>query len=304
MKKTGIYAKLALFSAAFIWGTSFVIMKNTVDIFPTPILLGIRFTIGTLLLSIIFAKKLKLLNKDYFIKGGIIGVMLFTAYTTQTLGLTDTTPGKNAFLTAAYCVMVPFLMWIVTKKKPDIFNITAALLCLSGVGLVSLTEGFSISFGDTFTLIGAFFYAAHMVVIAIFSKDKDPVLLTILQFGTSAVLSWLVALFTSKMPTDIPISSAFGILYLGIFCTGVAMLLQNIGQKYSDASSASIILSLEAVFGVLISILCGTENVTLTMATGFILIFSSVIISETKLSFITKKPSDMACTLKNSNLKG
>lgn len=292
MKKTQFYAKLALFLAAFIWGTSFVIMKNTVDIFPPSILLGIRFTIGTLLLSVIFYKKLKLLNKDYFIKGGIIGVMLFLAYFTQTLGLTDTTPGKNAFLTAAYCVIVPFLMWIFTKKKPDLYNITAAVLCLSGVGFVSLTQGFSISFGDTFTLIGAFFYAAHMVVIAIFSKDKDPVLLTILQFGTSAVLAWLVALFTSKMPSYVPLASVFGILYLGIFCTGIAMLLQNIGQKFSDASSASIILSLEAVFGVLISILCGTENITFSMSLGFILIFTSVIISETKLNFLLKKTSD------------
>lgn len=293
MKKTSFYAKLALFSAALIWGTSFVIMKNTVDIFDPSLLLAIRFTIGTLVLSLIFINKLKLLNKDYFIKGGIIGVMLFTAYITQTFGLTDTTPGKNAFITAAYCVMVPFLMWIVTKKKPDAFNLVAAFLCIAGVGCVSLTESFSMSFGDTFTLIGAFFYAAHMVVIAIFSKDKDPVLLTILQFGTSAVLSWIVSIFTAELPEAVPVSSVFGLVYLGIFCTGAAMLLQNIGQKYSDASSASIILSLEAVFGVLISILCGTENVTFNMALGFVLIFVSVIISETKLSFIIKKtPSD------------
>lgn len=293
MKNNGIYPKLALFFAALIWGTSFVIMKNTVDIFPPSILLGIRFTIGTVILSAVFYKKLKLLNKDYFIKGGIIGLMLFTAYFTQTLGLTDTTPGKNAFLTAAYCVMVPFLMWFVTKKAPDRYNIIAAILCLTGIGFVSLTQGFSISFGDSFTLLGAFFYAAHMVVIAIFSKDKDPVLLTILQFGVSAILSWLVSLFGAKMPESIPAASVFGIFYLGIFCTGVAMLLQNIGQKYSDASSASIILSLEAVFGVLVSILCGTENLTFNMAFGFILIFISVIISETKLDFLKKKnPSD------------
>lgn len=291
MKKTSIYAKLALFFAALIWGTSFVIMKNTVDIFDPSLLLAIRFTIGTIALSLIFIKKLKLLNRDYFIKGGIIGIMLFTAYFTQTLGLTDTTPGKNAFLTAAYCVIVPFLMWLVTRKRPDIFNITAALLCIAGIGFVSLSGSFSISFGDSFTLIGAFFYAAHMVVIAIFSKDKDPVLLTILQFGTSAVLAWIVTLFTASFPQNVPVTSVLGLVYLGIFCTGVAMLLQNIGQKYSDASSASIILSLEAVFGVLISILCGTENVTFNMALGFVLIFVSVIISETKLSFIKKTPS-------------
>lgn len=287
-KKVNFWAKIALFTAAFIWGTSFVVMKSSVDIFPTPILLGIRFTLGCLLLCIIFCKKLKKLNKDYFVKGGIIGVMLFMAYFVQTLGLTDTTPGKNAFITAAYCVMVPFLMWIVTKKSPDGYNITAAILCLAGIGLVSLTEGFSMSFGDSFTLLGAFFYAVHMVTIAVFSKDKDPVLLTILQFGMSAILSWTASFFGSEFPQNVPFESWCGVVYLAFFATGAAMLLQNVGQKYTEASSASIILSLESVFGVLISILCGTEIITPVILLGFVLIFISVIISETKLSFLKK----------------
>lgn len=288
-KKISLLAKLALFTAALIWGTSFVIMKDSVGVFDPSVLLGIRFTIGTLILCLIFVKKLKLLNKDYFIKGGTLGVMLFLAYFTQTLGLTDTTPGKNAFLTAAYCVMVPFMMWIFSKKSPDIYNMIAALLCIAGIGFVSLTEGFSISFGDSFTLIGAVFYAIHIVGIAFFSKGKDPVLLTILQFAVSAVLSWIVALFTAEFPAEVPISAIWGILYLGAFPTAAAMLLQNIGLKYADATSASILLSLEAVFGVLISLLCGEENLTLAMTFGFILIFLSVILSETKLSFIKSK---------------
>ena len=276
--KRSFLAKIALLSAAFIWGTSFVVMKDSVDVFPTPILLGIRFTLGCILLCIIFCKNLKKLNKEYFVQGGIIGIMLFLAYYTQTLGLTDTTPGKNAFLTAAYCVIVP-----------DVYNFSAAFLCLAGVGLVSLTNGFSMRFGDAFTLVGAFFYAAHIVVVARFSSDKDPVLLTILQFGTAAILSWIVALFTAKFPSEVPTSAIWGILYLAFFATGAAMLLQNVGQKFTEPVSASILLSLESVFGVIVSAICGAEQLTPKICAGFVLIFISVIVSETKLSFLRKK---------------
>ena len=115
VRNKSFWAKIALLGAALIWGTSFVVMKNSVDVFPTPILLGMRFSLGCGVLCIVFYKKLKLLNKQYFIQGGIIGCALFLAYFTQTLGLTDTTPGKNAFLTAAYCVMVPFILWAVKR---------------------------------------------------------------------------------------------------------------------------------------------------------------------------------------------
>ena len=279
----------ALLLAAMIWGTSFVVMKDSVEVFDPPVLLGVRFTLGCLFLCLIFLPKLKHLNKQTFIRGGILGALLFSAYFTQTLGLTDTTPGKNAFLTAAYCVMVPFLMWFFSKKRPDIFNILAAFLCIAGVGFVSLTEGFSISFGDAFTLVGAAFYAIHIVAIALMARNIDPTLSTMVQFGTAAILSWIVAFFTAEFPETVSSVAIWKILYLAAFPTATAMLLQNVGLKYAEATSASILLSLESVFGVTVSLLCGTEHLTVAIVIGFVLIFASVIISETKLSFLRTK---------------
>ncbi len=131
-KKMKILAKCALFGAAIIWGSSFFVVKNTVDIFTPHMLLGFRFTIGCILLAVIFRKKLKLLDKGYFISGAVIGFCLFAAYSLQTIGITDTTPGKNAFLTAIYCIIVPFLFWAVDKSKPDIYNYLAAIICNCG----------------------------------------------------------------------------------------------------------------------------------------------------------------------------
>lgn len=281
-------SKLALFGAALIWGSSFLIVKNSMDVIQPHYLLGFRFSIGCILLCIIFHKKLKQLNKEYFINGGIIGFFLFAAYSLQTIGITDTTPGKNAFLTAIYCVLVPFLYWIVDKKRPDIFHFTAAFLSIAGIGLVSLSSTFEIRMGDAFTLGGGLLYACHMIAVTKFSKDKDPILLTLLQFGFAAVFAWIIAFNFEDVPTEWSSQSITGLLYLAVFATTVALLLQNIGQKNTNPAPAAIIMSLESVFGVLFSVIFYHEQVTLRLFCGFILIFFSVLISETKLSFLRK----------------
>ncbi len=285
-----IMPKLALFCAAFIWGSSFFIMKNTVDIYTPYILLGFRFTIAGVILSIIFFKKIKEINFDYIWKGAIIGSFLFLAYATQTIGITETTPGKNAFLTAIYCVIVPFMFWIVEKSRPDIYNYFAAIVCIAGIGMVSLTGDFEIGYGDTFTLVGGVLYAAHMVAVAKLGKGKNPIIITILQFGFASIFSWTVGLTFESFPTAAQwtFESTIGLLYLAVFATAIALLLQNIGQKHTHPSSAAIILSLESVFGVLFSVICYGEKLTLRLIIGFVLIFIAVIISETKLSFLKR----------------
>lgn len=281
-------AKAALFGAAIIWGGSFLIVKNSMDVMQPHMLLAFRFTIGCLLLCIIFHKRLKLLTRDYFVKGGIIGVCLFFAYSLQTIGITDTTPGKNAFLTTIYCVIVPFLFWLVDKKKPDIYNISAAFITIAGIGLVSLTDGLTIRMGDAFTLASGVAYAFHIVMVTKFGKDKDPILLTITQFGYCAIFSWIVALIFEDFPTQWSLETTVELFYLSVFATAVALLLQNIGQKYVNPSTASIILTLEAVFGVLFSVIFYHEKLTVRLFLGFLLIFVAVIISETKLSFLPR----------------
>ena len=286
-----ILPKFALFSAALIWGSSFFIVKNTVDIFPTNFLLAIRFTIGCLLLCVLFPKKLTQLNRTCLWQGIVLGLLIFTAYCIQTIGLTDTTPGKNAFLTAAYCILVPFLYWITDKRRPDLYNFSAAFLCLTGIGLVSFDGSFSMRFGDAMTLISALFFAAHIVAGARFGGKSDPILLTILQFGVAAVCSWVLGFTTETFPKEIPLNAVLGLLYLAVFATTIALLLQNIGLKYADPTSGAILLSLESVFGVLFSMLFYQERLTLRLGAGFLLIFIAVILSETKLSFLRKKRS-------------
>lgn len=292
-KTMKLLAKPMLFAAALIWGTSFFIMKNALDVLPVFFLLAIRFTAGAVLLALVCWKKWRSFTLDYLWRGAIIGGFLFLAYSVQTFGLALTTPSKNAFLTAVYCVIVPFLTWAVVKKRPDRYNIAAALLCVTGVGLVSLNDQLTINAGDLLTLLCAVFYASHIVAVEKVSPGKDIYLLTVFQFAFAALYAWVCGLCTETFPAQALTDPAvfLPLAYLCVMATTVALLFQNVGQIWSDPASASVILSLESVFGVLFSVLFYHDPVTGRLLAGFALIFVAVVCSETKFSFLRRKAS-------------
>ena len=281
-------AKPMLFAAAFIWGSSFFIMKNALDAIPVQYLLAIRFTMGAVLLALICWKRWGKVTVDYLWRGAIIGGCLYLAYSIQTYGLALTTPSKNAFLTAVYCVIVPFLYWLFVGVKPDRYNLLAAVLCVSGVGLVSLSGDLSVNLGDALTLLCAIFYAAHIVAVAKVSPKKDIYLLTVFQFAFAALYAWIGGALTETFPVQALANPEIllPLCYLGVMATTVALLFQNVGQVNSDPASAAVILSLESVFGVLCSVIFADDSVSLRMAAGFVLIFVAVVCSETKFSFL------------------
>jgi len=286
-------AKPMLFAAALIWGTSFYIMKNALDDLPVFYLLALRFTAGAILLALVCWKKWRLFTPDYLWRGSIVGGLLCLAYSIQTFGLDLTTPSKNAFLTSVYCVIVPFLYWAVMKKRPDRYNIIAAVLCVTGVGLISLDGALSFNRGDVLTLVCAVFYAAHIVAVSKLSPGKDIYLLTVFQFVFAALYAWIGGLFTADFPTQALRQPGvfLPLLYLCVMATTVALLFQNVGQIWSDPASAAVILSLESVFGVISSILFYGDVVTPPMYVGFACIFVAVVCSETKLSFLHPHPA-------------
>lgn len=299
VKENSPLYKIMLFSAAFIWGSSFFIMKNTVDVVPPDYLLAIRFSTAAILLALVFIKRLLAhLTLEYVLRGALLGLFLFGGYWFQTVGITDTTPGKNAFLTAAYVILVPFFFWALTKTRPDRYNLLAALLLIAGVGFVCLDAQLNIGFGDLMTLVGAVFYAIHIVFVAKFSQGRDILVLTIYQFATIAVVSWVIALTTGTWPVGLvwtpELIGAF--FYLIIPCSCIALVFQNVAQKHVPPAVASILLSLESVFGVACSMLFYGEMLTMPVALGFILIFFAVLVSETKPKLfkrqLSSKPSE------------
>lgn len=298
--KATLWPQLLIVCATIIWGSSFLIMKQTVDGIPVFTLLAIRFTVAGVLLSLVFWKKWRLLNKETLLGGGLLGTLMFLGYVFQTYGLSGigswegTTPGKNAFLTATYCVLVPFLNWLLTRKRPDRYNIAAAVLCLLGIGLVSLTEDFTVVGGDVITLVCGVAFSLHILAVDRYAKTCDILLLTVLQFLFMALWSWIGVFLAGETLSVLP--SGADILrlgYLAVCASGLAMLFQNIGQANTPPSTGAVLLSLEAPFGVVFSVLFGTDRPTAQMYLGFVLIFFAVILSETKLSFLSKKKAEI-----------
>ena len=193
-------AKPMILLATLIWGSTFFILKDTLDNVDLQFLLAFRFTAASAVLALVFWRRWRNASAAYWWRGAVLGVLMYAAYTVQNYGLMDTTPGKNAFFTAVYCVIVPFLYWIIDRRRPSRWNVLAALLCVAGIGLVSWDGGFSLTRGDLLTLLCGFLYACHIAAVPKFAQGRDIFLLTVIQFMVSALCSWAGALFTRGIP--------------------------------------------------------------------------------------------------------
>lgn len=292
--KKSLYADLSLLLVALIWGSGFVATKNALDHIQPYYLLSFRFMLSFLLMSLVFFKRFKKVTFDDFKAGTVIGIFLFLGFATQTVGLNYTTVGKQAFITATNVVMVPFIYWGISKKKPDIYEVIAALLCFAGIGILSLDSGFKMGYGEFLTFLCAIFFAFHISSIGYFTKKHDPIVLSIIQMLVAGILSIIFTLLFEPKIGSIPREGIFPILYLALFSTLLAFLIQNIAQKYTSSTHAAIILSLEAVFGSILSIIFLKESFTIRLLIGCIAIFISIITTETKWNFIKKEEDNLS----------
>lgn len=283
--KKSLVADLSLLIVTIIWGSGFVATKNALDTSSPFFIMTLRFTLACILMGLIFFKQIIKVNIKDLRAGFIIGFFLFIAFAAQTIGLQYTTAGKQAFLTGTNVVMVPFIYWIISGKKPDMYNLISAFLCLLGISFLTLDGTLYINLGDTLTLICALFFACHIVFVGYFAETHDPIILTFLQFLVAAVFSLISMFVFENTPSSISKNAIIPIAYLAIFSTLIAFLIQNVAQKYTTATHTAIILSLEAVFGSLFSTILLGERFTYKMFVGCITIFIAIITAETKLDF-------------------
>ncbi|MCR1874226.1 DMT family transporter [Paraclostridium bifermentans] len=281
--------EIGLLLVSLIWGSGFVATQLGLENGLTPFqLMTGRFFIGALLISVIFFKKLRNINKKDIISGVLLGIFLFIAFSFQTFGLKYTTSAKSAFLTAANVVMVPFVGCILYKRKIEKIGIISSLIALIGIGIISLESDFSISFGDGLTLICAVGFAMHIFLTSEFTKKHDPVVLTCIQMATAFLLSLILQVFAGESSATINSSTIGSVLFLGVFNTTICFLGQTICQTKVDGTKTAILLSTEAIFGMLFSVIIAKEIITLRMILGSLFIFIAIICAETKLAFLLK----------------
>lgn len=280
--------EILLVLTAIIWGSGFVASAVALEHYtPYQILAG-RFLVGAVILSLIFFKKLNKLKESTLIKGALLGIFLYIAFALQTVGLQFTTPSKNAFLTAVNVVIVPFIGFLLYKRKIDMYELSGALLAIVGIAILSLKLSSDVNVGDLLTLGCAVGFAFHIFYTAKFVKTEDPVVITIVQMVTAAIIGCIVVIFRGETSFSMESEGMMNLLYLGIFSTTIAFLMQTVAQKYITETKAAIILATESFWGMLFSVIILSEIMTSRMIIGALIILLAILISETKMEFMKK----------------
>ncbi len=292
--RLNLIGQLLLFAATIVWGTSFFILKETIATYPPMYVIGFRFFLSAIILFLIFIKRIIKLTKGALVRGIAVGLCIAAAYLTQTYGLAKTSPGTNAFLTSLYCVICPFLFWLFYRVKPKLYNIVSMVLCVIGLALVAFSGGEESEnefIGCILTIISAIFFALQIVFNDRFQKNNDDTFqLLFVQLLTVGIILLAIS-FIFELPIHgidnylFKREHLFNVIYLTLACTVFAQLAQILGQKYTQANQAAIILSLEAVFGALFSVIFGAEQLSLILFSGFVVIFLSVLITELRVDF-------------------
>lgn len=261
MKPSTIKADILLLTAAIIWGTAFVAQRIGMDYVGPFTYNGIRFALGGLsLLPLLMFTRRKPINGDrdhppagpkLMLFGSLLsGLALFAGASLQQVGLVYTTAGKAGFITGLYVVIVP-IMGLIWRHKPSVGTWLGAVLAAVGLYFLSVTEQFTIEFGDLLNLIGAFFWAGHVLIIAWLSPRIRPIRLAYWQFLACALLSMLTAVIFEEISWSGIQGAAIPILYGGLVSVGVAYTLQVVAQRDAHPAHAAILLSMESPFAAL-----------------------------------------------------
>lgn len=287
--KTNPLGLIALFLAAAIWGFAFSAQRTASGSLGPFAVNGARYILALVFLCIVYliyelickkkGKKLIPWNKDTILGGILTGIILFIGTNLQQAGISNSGAGKTAFITTLYIVMVPIVAML-TRKKPSVLSMFAILMAVIGFYLMCITGVEEVSTSDLIVLLCALVFTFHILFTDLFSKYTDPIKYTLMQFITAAILS-IPAMAIEGFPSSYELSvNMVALLYVGICSSGLGFTFQTVGQKYVEPSLASLVMSLESVFGLIGGILLLNETSTTRELLGCLFVFIGVFMAQ------------------------
>lgn len=281
---------MLLFLTSFIWGLGFVAQRAGMDYVGPFTFNSIRFALGSLvLLPLILWRKnpqISRLNLQPFmtfklklLSGILAGLVLFAAASFQQMGLVYTTAGNAGFITGLYVVIVPIL-GLTFRQYTNPGTWIGAFLAAAGLYLLCVTEKLTVSLGDFLVLVGAFLWAAHVLIIGWLSPKIESLQLACIQFAVCSILSLIAAVLTEIITLQDIYLAAIPILYGGLISVGIAYTLQVVAQKNTHPAHAAILLSLESVFAALGGWLILDETFTTRGMLGCALMLAGMLLSQ------------------------
>jgi len=282
---------------AFIWGSTFVLVKEALNDASPLVLNSARMVVAAVLLAIFYRKKIAVLTKPALIAGVVVGIFLYLGYAFQTSGLKLTTPSKSAFLTGTSSVLVPLALVAIWRTRIHPWRVAGIVLALIGLFLMTVPGGGTgladfakVNLGDILTIGCAICFTFHVIFVGRTSQRFPFEQVAVLQVGTTAILM-TVSTPLLEHPYFRPTATVIAaVLITGILCTAVAFTVQSWAQQFTPATHTALIFTTEPVFAWLTSFIYLHERLGLRAGAGALLILGGVLVSE--LLGHVEKPDD------------
>lgn len=279
MKTNNPLSILMIVVATVIWGGAFVVVKDGLTYISPLWQLSLRMIVASITMTALFFPKFKNIKQNELKEGVIIGLTFAFALIFQNIGSVYVSAGKASFMTVSYVAFVPIVGMFFFKQKIHFIRLVSIVLCFIGVGLLTLTEKFTVNWFDGILIICGFFYACHIVAIDRIDKNSDLITIHLIQVITATLISTAIALiFEPINGIHFNNQSVLGLLYCGILEVCVGFLLQLKGQRGTGSFLAGILFSMECIYAGIFGIVFMGDSFTFKMALGCILIFSSAIV--------------------------
>ncbi|NLV92026.1 MAG: DMT family transporter [Firmicutes bacterium] len=275
-------ADLSLLGSTVIWGGTFPVIKLLVGQMTPHYLVGIRFLVGFLALTVFCLPRLRRLDGRILKIGTLLGLVLWGGYITQTMGLQYTSASKGGFITGLSVVFVPILSALWLKNPPRPSAVWGVVLATAGLAFLSLdlSTGFSVEIGDLLILGSAVLWALQVVIVARYAPQMDSLLLAWVQIGTVAVAGMIFAGVTESPPIEWGASLILGLLYLAVLATALSLAVQIWSQKYTSPTRVGIILAMEPVFATIFARIFLGEVLSAKAVAGCGLVLAGMLLAE------------------------
>lgn len=295
--KRELKASIMLFATAIIWGLAFVAQAAGMEH------LGpLSFTASRCFVAVVFLyltykffmmksasyREEKFDMKRTLVGGSICGLVFTIAINLQQVSLIYTTAAKASFLTALYIVFIP-VIGLFFGRRPSVKIIICIFLAMVGTYLLSIKGGLKINRGDLIVILSALIFAIHILLLTKYSTNTNAVLVSLVQFAVCGVISLVGALVLEDISMEAILKSQVTILYVGILSSGVGFTIQLMALKDLEPVVASMICSLESVFGALFGWLILSQEMTEREIFGAIIIFLATIFAQVPIETYLEK---------------
>jgi drug/metabolite transporter (DMT)-like permease len=269
---------LLLVAAAAVWGVSFVVVKDALTDASPLLLLGVRFTIATLVLAP-FVNLRGGFSAAELRAGLLLTVLLASGFATQAVGLQYTTPARSAFIVAMSSVIAPVVAMVLLKHRTGWLVLLALVIAGAGIYFLTAPDVGGLNRGDMWTLITAVVFGGHIVAVTESSKRFEAERIVWLQLPGTAVGTLIAALVLERIRFEWSVGFGVALLFLAVMSTAVALVWQMRAQREMTSARASLLLCLEPVFAALTSWLFWGESFTAGQAVGAALILGGMVLA-------------------------